>query len=82
MGKQHHGYQSLLTSNKLAVIFGQMAPQVVKKNRLHKSCFIIFFLSDGLSVLIDKGKVGDGVVFTNIVLCCPPVLDLHQMDCR
>jgi hypothetical protein len=54
MGKQHHGYQSLLTSNKLAVIFGQMEPQVVKKNRLHKSCSHNLFLSDGLSVLIDK----------------------------
>jgi hypothetical protein len=44
-----------------------MAPGVVKKNRLHKSC-LHNLLSDGLSVLINKGKVADGVVFTN-VLC-------------
>jgi hypothetical protein len=29
--------------------------------------FIIFF--DGFSVLINKGKVGDGVVFTNVLDC-------------
>jgi hypothetical protein len=68
MGKKHHFGLSIIAFG-LQInwqSFLDKWPQV-KKNRLHKSCLHNLF-GDGFR-LINKGKVADGVVFTNVLDC-------------